>query len=197
VIADTFHLFFEIFVNTQRALGAGRLPTIEDAVSLEEQSFRGVAEIIGIPKNLISRFETDAFERLNKIMTNVNLFPEIPPVLTSLAKNHDICIITLNKIPLIIKTLKSHGVVDAITKVYGYETGLTKQESIMAAQSDFRADAHTTYFIGDAASDLRAAKQAGVKTVAVTWGFQKLSMLLREAPDALAHHPNELLEYFK
>ena len=196
VLADTFQLFFDIFVETQRALGFGRLPTMEDAVSLEEQSFRGVAEIIGIPENLISRFVTDATDRLNSKMMNVDLFPAIAPVLRSLSKKHDICIITLNKIPFITKTLTTHGVMDAIARIYGHETGLTKHESILSAQSTFGADTHTTYFIGDAVSDLRAAKQAGVKTVAVSWGFQKLSMLLGEAPDVVADHPDELLELF-
>ena len=197
VLADTFQLFLDVFIETQRAFGAGRLPTVVDAVSLEEQSFRGVAQMIGIPENLISRFESNAHKRLTKKMMNVELFPEIPPVLMSLAGKHDMCIITLNKIASVKKTLTTYGVTDTITKIYGYENGLTKQECILAAQSAFGADTDTTYFIGDAASDLRAAKQSGVKTVAVTWGFQKLSMLLHEAPDIIAHYPDELLGFFR
>jgi phosphoglycolate phosphatase len=196
VLADTFQIFLDIFIETQRSLGSGRLPTVEDAVSLEEQSFKGVAEIIGIPENLIPRFVTDATERLNEKMTNVNLFPEIPPVLKSLARKHDICIITLNKISFITETLMTYHVLDTIAKIYGHETGLTKTECIMMAQSAFGTDTDTTYFIGDAVSDLRAAKQAGVKTVAATWGFQDRNMLLRETPNVIANHPDELLELF-
>jgi phosphoglycolate phosphatase len=196
VLADTFQIFFDVFIEKQRSLGMGRLPTFEDAVSLEEQSFRGVAEIIGIPKSLIPRFEIDAHERLNKKMMSVNLFPEIPPILKTLTRKNDICIITLNKTSYITETLTSYRVLDTIAKIYGFETYLSKAENIIVAQTTFRADADMTYFIGDAVSDLRQAKQAGVKTVAATWGFQDRNMLLREAPDLIAEHPDELLEIF-
>jgi phosphoglycolate phosphatase len=47
--------------------------------------------------------------------------------------------------------------------------------------------------IGDTIGDIRAGKQSGVQTVAVTWGFQARDLLARELPDYLVDHPEELL----
>jgi phosphoglycolate phosphatase len=196
VLADTFQLFFDVFIETQRSLGMGRPPTMQDAVSLEVQSFVGVAEAIGIPDHMISLFETSATECLIKKMVDVHLFPEIPPILEALSRKNDICVITLNKTSYVLETLTSYGVLNTVAEIYGAETRLSKAESIIVAQTTFRADAESTYFIGDAVSDLRQAKQAGVKTVAATWGFQDRNMLLRESPDLVVNHPDELLEIF-
>jgi phosphoglycolate phosphatase-like HAD superfamily hydrolase len=48
--------------------------------------------------------------------------------------------------------------------------------------------------VGDSASDIHAAKEAGVKSIAVTWGHQSAKTLLRANPDYLVHSPTELYE---
>jgi AHBA synthesis associated protein len=48
--------------------------------------------------------------------------------------------------------------------------------------------------VGDSASDIRAAKEAGVKSIAVGWGHQSAETLLRARPDILTHSPSELRE---
>ena len=49
------------------------------------------------------------------------------------------------------------------------------------------------FMIGDALSDVRAAKEAGVTSIAVTWGHQSLETLLRGEPDHVVHTPNTLI----
>ena len=47
--------------------------------------------------------------------------------------------------------------------------------------------------IGDSMSDIRAGKRSGVRTVAVSWGFQDRELLSREDPDILIDDPEDLL----
>ena len=50
-------------------------------------------------------------------------------------------------------------------------------------------------YVGDSPFDVQAAKAAGVLAVAVTWGrIHDEARLAREAPDAIVHTPEELLE---
>lgn len=42
-------------------------------------------------------------------------------------------------------------------------------------------------------SDIRHGKAAGVRTVAVTWGYQKRHTLEQEKPDFVVDSPDELL----
>jgi len=50
-----------------------------------------------------------------------------------------------------------------------------------------------TIYIGDETRDIKAAKEAGVKSVAVTWGFNNKKLLLKEKPDFIVDKPEDLL----
>lgn len=51
--------------------------------------------------------------------------------------------------------------------------------------------------VGDGETDVRSARNAGLRCLAVTWGFRSRESLEREAPDALADRPEELPEILK
>ncbi len=48
--------------------------------------------------------------------------------------------------------------------------------------------------IGDSLSDILAAKEASVTSVAVTWGHQGLDILLRGNPNYVVSSPQDLSE---
>ncbi len=52
-------------------------------------------------------------------------------------------------------------------------------------------------FIGDSIYDIRTGKNAGMKTVAVTWGYQPKGQLIAENPDFIADSTAEIIEYIK
>jgi phosphoglycolate phosphatase-like HAD superfamily hydrolase len=53
------------------------------------------------------------------------------------------------------------------------------------------------FIIGDSVSDIRAAKEASIQSVAVGWGHQSLDRLIAMKPDYVVHAPKELLEIFE
>ena len=58
------------------------------------------------------------------------------------------------------------------------ELGTTPKESVL---------------VGDGETDVRSAQNAGLRCVAVTWGFRDRETLEKEGPDVLAASPQELL----
>ena len=50
------------------------------------------------------------------------------------------------------------------------------------------------FMVGDAVSDVRAAKENGLISVGVAWGHQSEARLLKAGVDRMAHTPEELLE---
>ena len=52
------------------------------------------------------------------------------------------------------------------------------------------------YFIGDSEVDIRTAKNAGMHSVAVSWGFRDRVVLENESPDTIVDIPGQLLELF-
>ena len=53
------------------------------------------------------------------------------------------------------------------------------------------------YFIGDSEVDIKTAKNAGMHSVAVSWGFRDRCILENENPDTVIDIPEQLLELFK
>ena len=49
-------------------------------------------------------------------------------------------------------------------------------------------------FIGDSEVDIRTAKNAGMHAIGVSWGYRDRSLLLAEAPDAIADTPDQLAQ---
>ena len=54
-----------------------------------------------------------------------------------------------------------------------------------------------TYFIGDSEVDVLTGKNAGMKTVAVSWGFRDRKVLEEAEPDVIIDSREQLLDYFK
>jgi len=50
----------------------------------------------------------------------------------------------------------------------------------------------TAIYVGDQTSDIEAAREAGIKIVAVGWGFNSEGILRQYHPDALVKSPDEL-----
>jgi len=108
--------------------------------------------------------------------------------------NHKIAVVTTNSSQNVHAFLAKHGLDSLIHAVYGVDTPGSKAQKISMAQSRFVKKQEPVFMIGDSLSDIRAAKEAGVTSIAVTWGHQSLETLLRDEPGDVAHSPRELIE---
>ena len=54
-----------------------------------------------------------------------------------------------------------------------------------------------TYFIGDSEVDVLTGKNAGMNTVAVSWGFRDRTVLEEASPDVIIDSREQLLDYLK
>jgi len=70
----------------------------------------------------------------------------------------------------------------------------SKAEKISHAQKQLAAEGEAVFMVGDSASDVRAAKEASVKSIAVSWGHQSVEVLIRAEPDQIVHSPRELIK---
>ena len=70
---------------------------------------------------------------------------------------------------------------------------MSKIDKINHAVSEFKANKDQTYYVGDTTGDIREAKTAGVRTVAVAWGWHSRERLAAVRPDHLVDKPQDLL----
>lgn len=66
---------------------------------------------------------------------------------------------------------------------------------IETAMREAGADIENTIMIGDTTFDLRMARNAGVASVGVAWGYHPIDHLMQEGAGAYAHHATDLIPH--
>ena len=67
-------------------------------------------------------------------------------------------------------------------------------DSLLYAIEQLGVDPNHVWYVGDSVQDVMTARNAGVKCVAVTWGFQDAHRLMAEKPAVLADNAEQLRE---
>jgi phosphoglycolate phosphatase len=118
-------------------------------------------------------------------------------VVRKLAESHVLIVVTGNTEGNVRAFLEEHGLEGCVRAVYGVDMPGSKAEKILMAKSQFAAEAETVFIVGDSLSDVQAAREAGVKSIVVSWGHQSLGKLLGALPDYVVRLPKELIEITK
>lgn len=197
VIADTFDHLLALCIGAQKMTGLGRVPVEDDLRRLENLTFEGLADRLEIPSMAVPDFLKTIFELQQEDQGPVNFFAGMDTLLKDLSRTSDIGIITSSSSELVRGYLVEHGIADSVTSLCGGEKGRSKKESILLNMDRLSVGSRQTCMVGDAVSDIRQGKVAGVMTIAVGWGFQDVELLQRENPDYLAGNPEELLQILK
>lgn len=67
-------------------------------------------------------------------------------------------------------------------------------DMVYAALSKLGSAPQETYYVGDSEPDCQIARNAGCRSVAVTWGFRSRGTLEEQTPDYIIDSPHELLD---
>lgn len=121
-------------------------------------------------------------------------FPGIPETLRSLrSQGHQCAIVTTNAADNVQRFLDAHGLTPLFLGVEGGGTLFGKGRLIRRCLQHHALDPAQTLYVGDETRDIEAARRAGLRMVAVTWGFNSASALTAAQPDWLISQPQELL----
>jgi phosphoglycolate phosphatase len=194
VIVDSFD---QLLAAAEKAVAGGtgaRLPTREDFETMEDLTAAGIAMKLGVSEREIRLYVA----RMHAVLASDGyappFFPGIPEVLRSLAERHTIVVVTSNLTHLVQRALRQKQLEGCVSLILDALRPGTKCEKIQHALARFTASPEEGFMIGDTRGDIRHGKAAGVRTVAVTWGYQKRQSLEQEAPDYFVDSPRELLE---
>ncbi|MBQ6569604.1 MAG: HAD family hydrolase [Clostridia bacterium] len=102
-----------------------------------------------------------------------------------------------NKYDLATKYLIGKFYGDKITCAVGEGGGIRRKpcpDSVLAAAKILGADLHDTIYIGDSATDVQTAHNAGLKCIGVTWGFRSREVLENARADFICENAREVLD---
>jgi phosphoglycolate phosphatase len=196
VLVDSFDHLLDLTRRAQMQLKSGRKPCPQDLRTIRNLTMEDLGRLIEIPEDRIPQFSSKMFHLLREDPRELTVYDGIPTVLERLSRTHKIVILTANARQGVQQTLVRNGIRDYVADIFDGESPGSKAEKMMAGMKNFGFEKGRTFMVGDALSDIVEGKKAGVKTIAVTWGFQPRRRLLEGKPDFVAESPPELIRIF-
>ena len=195
VLADTLD---DLIVFGQEAvdrLGVKHRVSKEDLNGLESTSFVTFGLACEVPEQQVDEFVRVCVGLIAQKGEPSDIFPGMRDVVRQLSAAHKIAVVTTNTAQIVSAFLAKHGLDDVVDAAYTLDLPGTKAQKIARARDELlgKDSRAPVYMIGDALSDVRAAREAGAISVAVLWGHQSLEVLQRANPDHVANTPQELI----
>lgn len=192
VIVDTHLLWLNMLRRVSADMGERR-PIPDDVWDqLDDVSFPAMIRHLGIPNGQTLMWGKRVMEQMAAPTYQPQLFSGIDRAIEGLAEAGPVVVLSASPSALIQRTLTRTGLEDAVDLIAGGPDPRGKAERLPGVIKRFRARRARSVIVGDAVSDIRAGKQTGIRTAAVSWGWQSRARLEAEAPDLLFTSVEEL-----
>lgn len=168
----------------------GLLAARADFLALFDVNFYAGLTAAGLPASRRGEFMALLQRELLRDAAEVHCFPGVAEMLAQLAGMATICVVTSNLAAVVHGILERHGI-GAIAALAGAEQGAGKVARIRAMRERHPHD--IAFYVGDTAGDMVEGREAGARTVAVTWGWHDRQRLLARHPDYIVDSPEALL----
>lgn len=194
-LAQTLILTRDIYNTVANDL---RLPLItdEDMKTIRDKSAREVFKIahlspLMLPK-VILRIQSQMKHRLHE----AKVVPGMPQVLREMYRGGTkLGIVSSNSEENLIAFLKMNKLYPYFDFIHSEKNIFGKGKVLANVLRTYKLEREYTLYVGDEVRDIEAARDAKMKIVSVTWGFNSEEKLLASAPDYLVRKPKDLLRY--
>jgi phosphoglycolate phosphatase len=194
-IADTFHYVLKIGNRLSEEFHFNKI-TEDEINDMKDMNFLEIIQHLNVPLLKIPMIVAKAKKELHKEIASVEPIEglkEILPKIKSLG--HKIGILTSNSSKNVMEFLKNNELdffdfINTTSKIW------SKNWSLQNIIDDLGLEISNVIYIGDETRDIAAAKRAGIRSAAVTWGYNSCKALQAQDPDYLLHSPEELFQLF-
>ena len=196
VLADTLDDLLRFGQQACDKLGVNHVVTKADLNKLEVMSFTTYGRACEVPEHLVDEFVRISLHLFAEKESPPAIFAGLSDVVKRLSVNHKIAVVTTNSSQNVHAFLVQHGLDNLVHAVYGVDSPGSKAQKISMARERLleHEKGESVFMVGDSLSDVLAAKEASVTSIAVTWGHQSLENLLRGNPDHVVSSPRDLIE---
>ena len=191
VLVDSFDIFVKYFLIACKREGIKEISTKKDFLAIYENNMYENMFALGMSKDQILNIVHFMKESIIAHKNDINCFPQIKQTIKSLSQNHILHIVTSSDTRLVSDFLTMFGLELYFDEIIGSDKEPSKTKKIIYLKQKYSG--RDCFYIGDTAGDVIEGKKAGVKTIAVTWGWHDKERLKKENPDYLIDNPNQLL----
>ena len=190
-IADTLDSVVKI-VNAHAEHFGYKKVTEEDIPYLQGKKPREILSYLGISIFKLPSWIKKIHSEINKEITNMTPTVNISPLLSEL--HHDehfqIGILTSNTQENV-KQFLDKNELDFFDFIRTGKSVFGKSHLINKIIKQRHVNKNDVFCVCDEVRDIEAARKSGIKSIAVTWGYNTKDALIKENPDFLVNSPDE------
>ena len=125
---------------------------------------------------------------------NPPIFPLIAKVVAELSKHYILAIQSSNFKEAMHRILKRDGIYKYFSAIVGADEESSKAKRILKLLKQLSPEA---VFVTDTVGDIQEAREVGIQSIAVSWGYQPYHQLKKAQPIDMAETPKELVKKIK
>lgn len=195
-LADSAQAILQACNQLAPYFGLRQIP-LSDLSYWQQQGGQAALRHVGLDNWKLPLFALCVKWRLRAQMRRLQTFAGLPEVLRALhARGYRMGILTSNTQKNVRLFLQAQGLEGLFGEIVGVPRLSGKAEALSRLLAQLEIPATQAYYIGDEVRDLKAARKAGMRAVAVSWGLNAPDLLAAQQPDLLLHAPRELGEVF-
>ncbi len=166
--------------------------TKEDIESLRNYSLIEKCKVLGVPAYKIPKMYIAAKKAFREHLSSIELKDGIESMLYELKnKGFRLDILSSNDADIISEFVKGKDI-GVFDNIYSSNNLFGKHHSIKNYLKKHDLLEKDIWYVGDEVRDIVSCKKAGVKVIAVAWGYDSEQILAKEEPDYLIRKPHEI-----
>jgi HAD superfamily hydrolase (TIGR01509 family) len=131
---------------------------------------------------------------------NPSSFPWAKDLIIGLKRDHLVGVVSSAPKKPLLRELDRNGLLphlDVVVSGDDVDELKPSKKPLLAACKKLGIKPKDCIYVGDMVEDIRASKNAGMKSVAVCWGIHSTKKLMGETPDYIAENQNQLLTHLR
>jgi phosphoglycolate phosphatase len=190
VIVDSLDVYEKAVISVFNKNGFNQINSRKSFLDLFDGNFFESAVKIGIPPEKMPEIIKELEPNLLALQKDLKLFDGIREILAELAKKYKIYIATSNLTNVVKTYLESQNIM-GFEEIIGADKETSKVKKIESIKAKYPDS--EIFYVGDTKGDMIEGKLAGVKTIAVAWGWHDVDKLKEGESDYMVKKPSELL----
>lgn len=189
-LADTLHKAHEV-LNQLAFWFNYRKTSFEEMRKLQQLPATDVLKALNIAPYKLPLLAFFLQKKISSHMKDITMQEGLLPLLNEWSKNYYLGIITSNNKKNVTQFIKTHNMPNFTfiqTRVNVFNKAKVMEKTIKKQNLQLE----DCIYIGDEVRDIEASKQAGIKCIAVSWGYNEKSSLEAAKPDYLVDNVADL-----
>lgn len=191
-IADTFSFYLSILNKLSQKFGFRQIEPDQVEIYRSMDSHR-IMELLAIPRIKLPFIVWEARRLLKEGLEHVAPFAGIKETVEEIRKKEILLgIITSNSVRNVHSFLKNYKFPE-FDFIYSSLQIWNKSKTLKRVIHHHKLQPQMVFYVGDETRDIEAVREAGVKSIAVTWGYNSSYLLRSFSPDFLISDPREII----